>query len=150
VTIWNRICGSRLPVVSKVTDQRRKAFAARFKDSLGADLANWEAVCRAIVADNFLTGGGERGWCATFDWIIRPGKITNILESLSRPQARPANPRPTGQAAGGGAAQRHASVLHDNLDFLARVAGRKLPQRFTEADDQFAGPTIDGYIGYAN
>jgi hypothetical protein len=91
VEIWNRLCESRLPVVSTLNDKRRRDFAARFKDSLGADLANWEAVCRAILANDFLTGGGERGWHADFDWILKPGKITKILESQSRPRADAVN-----------------------------------------------------------
>jgi hypothetical protein len=142
VATWNRLCGSRLATVATISNQRRRVFAARFRDSLGGSLATWEIVCRVIVADEFMTGGGDRGWTADFDWVLRPGRITRVLESQS---AKRSPPRPVA----GGAMARQADALADNLTFLASVAAGEPNPRFKPAGDQFAGTTIDGDLTYA-
>jgi len=80
VEIWNRICGTRLAVVSKLTDQRRAAFNRRFGADFGSDLERWEDFCRAIVASDFLTGDNDRAWRADFDWALKPANMIKILE----------------------------------------------------------------------
>lgn len=90
VEIWNRICGTHLAAVSKLTDQRRAAFNRRFGEDFGSDLDRWADFCRDIVASSFLTGDNDRAWRADFDWAMKPANMIKILEGkFANRTARP-------------------------------------------------------------
>ena len=80
VAIWNEVCGPVLAQVRKLTPQRSQKFRKRLAEDLGGDLNQWRTYCEAVVASTFLTGGGDRGWKADFDWLIEPKHMTKILE----------------------------------------------------------------------
>lgn len=73
----------------KLTQNRRRA-AKRLAQS-GLDL---ETICAAFQradASAFLSGQGERGWKADFDWMIREDNLLKVLEGKydNAPQPEP-------------------------------------------------------------
>jgi hypothetical protein len=122
--IWNRVCSPALPAVSRVTTERRRKFAKCFSEELGHSLETWEAACRATVADDFCCGAGDRGWRATFDWLVRPGNCTRRLEAAQSPPTT--TPR----------RQRQDSIA---LAEAFRNGGRAKPDRRLDAYNALAG-----------
>jgi len=53
--------------VDQMSDQRMKKATLRLKQ---APIEYWRSVFEKINATPFLVGEGDRGWKATFDWII--------------------------------------------------------------------------------
>ncbi|HZP06182.1 MAG TPA: hypothetical protein VFB43_14870 [Terracidiphilus sp.] len=64
---WNRLADN-LPKVEKLTDSRRKKVLARMRQ--GISQAQFEAAVTACTQKPFLRGENERGWTATFDWLV--------------------------------------------------------------------------------
>lgn len=61
----------------KLTDKRRAAIRARLKDF------DARTICTAISRipeSDFLTGGGDRGWKADFDFVLQPSSLTKLIE----------------------------------------------------------------------
>jgi len=75
----------RLPQVVALSDERKRKCRTRISRALSegrleAYLENFrQAVARAQLSD-FLSGGGEKGWKASFDWFI--ANDTNVLKVL--------------------------------------------------------------------
>lgn len=67
VEAWNQLCKT-LPRVERFSDSRRKKVHARINQ--GVTLEQFERAVRACTEKPFLRGEGERGWMATFDWLI--------------------------------------------------------------------------------
>ncbi|MBP1638957.1 MAG: hypothetical protein H6Q17_540 [Bacteroidetes bacterium] len=63
-------------VMMPLSDKRRKLIAARIKERGKESFA--EALKKA-AASNFLRGDNQRGFTATFDWIIKPTNFEKIL-----------------------------------------------------------------------
>lgn len=75
--LYNTICTS-LPKCRTVTDKRKAAIRARWKDGFG--LADFEEAFKAAQESRFLKGQqGERAWRADFDFLISP-KMVKVLE----------------------------------------------------------------------
>lgn len=73
---WNDHCGS-LPKVKHVSQARMRHLLTRRKDEFWRD--NFETAVGKIAASSFCCG--EKGWVATFDWIIKqPDTVTKIME----------------------------------------------------------------------
>jgi len=78
MNLWNSTCTS-LPKVIQITEKRKRHIAQRLKeiDSLG----DWMEVFKKIENSEFLKGGGNTGWQATFDWIIKsPDNLIKVKE----------------------------------------------------------------------
>jgi len=79
--IWNRICGGKCPKITKATPSRVRTFHKFLHEQMGADMGQWEAYCRAISQNHFLTGNGrEDGWCADFEWVQDIDHFARIIE----------------------------------------------------------------------
>jgi hypothetical protein len=76
--IWNDE-SKNLPKVSKVEAGRLKHAQARWKDN--PDPEYWRGVVKHVVASPFLRGE-DGGWKANFDWLIKPGNATKVLEGV--------------------------------------------------------------------
>jgi len=76
--LYNEICVS-LPKQKTMTDARKKALQARWKEH--PDLSWWKGYFEHI-RDHcpFLTGGGQTGWVADFDFVIKEGRMASIRE----------------------------------------------------------------------
>lgn len=93
VQTWNVVCGGvGNSVVSKITDSRRATLRTRLREDFGNDLAQWRRYCQEISETDFLTGGGERGWRADFDWAVKPANLVKVREGKFA--ARPPRPLP--------------------------------------------------------
>lgn len=77
--LFNSICKSLTPV-SRLTDGRRKAIAARWKEL--KSLEAFKKLFEIAEASAFLTGNNDRGWQATFDWLIKPTNTIKVLEGV--------------------------------------------------------------------
>ena len=43
-------------------------------------LSDWPAIFARIVASRFCCGQNDRGWIASFDWILQPDTATKVME----------------------------------------------------------------------
>jgi hypothetical protein len=68
VTIWNSERGT-LPKVEKLTETRRRKINARIQSD-PEFLKTFTAAVQKAARTPFLCGAGDRGWKATFDWMI--------------------------------------------------------------------------------
>lgn len=76
---WNVMAEKHgLPQCRQMTDKRKVAFKARWKDpGWRRDYA--EAISK-VPASEFLLGNNGRGWKADIDWFLSPDSVTKILE----------------------------------------------------------------------
>ena len=83
-----------LPRIREMTDQRRKAIAARWGSSPERqNLEWWRQYYHAVAESGFLLGENERGWVASFDFLLREQKMVMVLEGRYQSRQRPRNPR---------------------------------------------------------
>jgi hypothetical protein len=77
--LWNSHCG-QLPKIRecKKGTTRHKQAEARWKEK--PDEHHWIQVIRRVSMSDFCLGNSDSGWRADFDWLIRPGTETKILE----------------------------------------------------------------------
>lgn len=77
---WNRIAAEcPCPPAVKLTPARQKAIKARLVEY---DCQTITAAIRTIPSSTFLTGGGERGWIADIDSVLRPENMTRLIEGF--------------------------------------------------------------------
>ncbi len=88
---YNDIC-TRLPAVTKLSDKRKKTVNARLREH-GFD--NIVRVFELANESDFLCGCGDRGFKATFDWLMKPDNFLKTLEGNYTNQ--PQNYPPTAQ-----------------------------------------------------
>ncbi len=75
---WNfAVSKAKIPMMSKWTDIRRKAVAARAREH--GEAAVLDAIERAAQSD-FLNGGNRKGFVASFDWVMRPTNFLKVIE----------------------------------------------------------------------
>ena len=86
VDAWNTILGDHLPKVQTLTEGRKEALKARLEE-LSSDTE--EAVgmlteaFEKVKQSTFLLGDNDRGWSATFDWVIQSAdKLAKIIEGV--------------------------------------------------------------------
>lgn len=76
--LWNDKRPDGLSAAEILSPERVRHAAARLKEQ--PDLAWWERVIDKMAHCPFLLGQNERGWRASFDFILSPGKAGKILE----------------------------------------------------------------------
>ena len=71
--------GAQIPRIRTIPrdSKRAKALFARLREYSKEDLA--EAVRKAAKSD-FLNGGGDKAFVASFDWIFAPKMFPRVLE----------------------------------------------------------------------
>lgn len=78
VQLYNEHCPS-LPKIRDITDKRKQAIQYIVKKY------SWEDIIQVFdntEASDFLKGNNDRGWKASFDFILRKDKFVNILEGM--------------------------------------------------------------------
>lgn len=70
-------CNSVLPKIKGATGKRVGYIKARIRE-FGLD-AVYEVIAKATASD-FLNGKNQRGWVASFDWIMLPTNFPKVLE----------------------------------------------------------------------
>lgn len=86
--IWNANCRS-LPKVEKLTNGRKIHLKARIKE--GLSLEKFKRAVIACTEKPHLRGENDRGWTATFDWLIE--NDTNLEKALNNPYGLKATPK---------------------------------------------------------
>lgn len=76
--LYHEICKS-YPKLKKVSDKRKKAIAARWKE-YGHDLDTFRELFEMAEASMFLKGKNPRNWTADFDWLMNSANMTKVLE----------------------------------------------------------------------
>lgn len=76
--LWNQKVGDRLPAVRGLSTERARKAKARLTSH--PDLAYWGEVIDKVLESPFCLGESERGWKASFDWLIRPNTHLKVME----------------------------------------------------------------------
>lgn len=78
--LWNNyVKDSPLPIAHRLTSTRIKHLNARIKEY--PTIREWREIFSRVLRSSFLTGNNDRGWKATFDWLIsNDDKIVRLLE----------------------------------------------------------------------
>lgn len=93
VDMYHEICTS-YPVLRKISANRKKAIAARWKE-YGHDLATFRELFEKAEASPFLKGRNDRNWAADFNWLMNSANMAKVLEGKytdNRQQAQPERP----------------------------------------------------------
>ena len=99
VGLYHQICTS-YPKLRKLTDGRKRAIAARWKE-YGQDLNTFRELFEKAEASPFLKGRNDRNWTADFNWLMNSGNMAKVLEGKytdnrqqapGRQQAQPERP----------------------------------------------------------
>lgn len=83
VNIWNEFKGDYLPKVQDVGTKRLKSLGLRWKEK--PDPNYWETVVKKISQSKFCRGENDRGWKATFDFLIQPDTHIKVMEGKYDP-----------------------------------------------------------------
>ncbi len=75
--IWNTHCGS-LSKAKGLNTTRKKQAEAKWKENPKEEY--WIEVVKRMAASNFCTGKNDRGWVASFDWLLRGDTPLKVLE----------------------------------------------------------------------
>lgn len=90
---WNAITIRPLPICRELTAKRHRRCAQMLTER---PLEEWHGVIARIQASDFCRGQNDRGWLATFDWLLQPDVPVKVLEGKydnRTTAARPAPPR---------------------------------------------------------
>ena len=77
VDLYNVICVD-LQKVRTITPKRKEAMGECW--AVYGRLGDYEGLFRATEASTFLLGDNNRGWCATFDWLMSVENMGKVLE----------------------------------------------------------------------
>lgn len=95
-SLWNAVTSAPIPRCKEVSEKRRKHMRARMAER---SFGEWQEVVRRIEASAFCRGFNERGWVASFDWLIgTPDVAVKVLEGKyedRRKQVRQGSYQPT-------------------------------------------------------
>ena len=141
VEIWNAgVQGSGLPA-ARPSPKRSRIIAARLRERGWID--DFKAAVAFVAKDEFYRGAGKRSWIATLDYLLQPGKATELAE---RSRATPVAPDPAAQprASPKPSAWVVASQLVDLRSQLADAKRRRATYAAGTGPGQ--GPTSHGYL----
>lgn len=106
--LWNEMTTAPLPKCRELTPKREKHALARLRDR---PLAEWRTIITRIEASAFCRGESDRGWVATFDWVIgSPDVAVKVLEGKYDRAGAQALAVPRHTPAAAAARQRYAGV----------------------------------------
>lgn len=75
--LFNQKC-PLLPKAEMLTPKRKAAIRSRWHENGG--ITGFEKVFEIVNRSQLLTGNNERGWRASFDWILNPSNWAKIIE----------------------------------------------------------------------
>lgn len=78
VEMYHEICKS-YPKLRNVSDNRKKAIAARWKE-YRQDLDTFRELFTRAEASAFLKGKNKRNWAADFNWLMNSENMSKVLE----------------------------------------------------------------------
>lgn len=116
--LWNQVADPALPRAQDLTDTRHKHATARLRERPALD--QWRGIVERINTSDFCRGQNDRGWVASFDWMLKPDTPVKVLEGKYDNRAGTGPPgaqlgiitAPAAQCAvcGGGALGRFANI----------------------------------------
>lgn len=74
--MYNDICVS-FPRLTKLSDARRKAIRARFRQY---SVEDFRKLFQMAEESSFLKGQNPRNWSASFDWLIKDANMAKVLD----------------------------------------------------------------------
>lgn len=77
VDVYHHTCLS-YPKVRALSDARKKTIKARFNN--GYTLEDFQEVFEKAEKSSFLKGKNNRGWSATFDWLLKDSNFAKVLD----------------------------------------------------------------------
>ena len=72
-----------IPQVAIVTSERKQAFE-RLIAQTGVSTESVKQAIKNAAASDFLNGKGQKGWVASFDWMMVPQNFQKVLENNYR------------------------------------------------------------------
>ena len=78
VDLYHEICKS-YPRLKKISDNRKKAISARWKE-YGHNFDTFRELFEIAEASPFLKGKNPRNWAADFDWLMNSANMAKVLE----------------------------------------------------------------------
>lgn len=78
IKLFNNTCIS-LPSVRNASAKRKQAIKARWIE-LKQDLTAFKELFEKVEQTEFLKGNNDRGWMATFDWLMKSDSMNKVLE----------------------------------------------------------------------
>ncbi len=91
MTLWNFHLGEKLGVVKKTNASRSKKSALRFGELTEPE---WVAVLKKIGDSDFCCGKNDRGWQASFDWLLQPETHLKVSEGKYDNRDQGSNAKP--------------------------------------------------------
>jgi len=79
LNLWNSNCDA-LPKALALSDKRKLLAGARIKEN--SDPNYWKDVIERIAASDFCVGKNDRGWMASFDFLLKPDTHIKVLEGM--------------------------------------------------------------------
>ena len=80
IPFWNRLMNGRgIPQIDKLRGKRLELLRARTMEYGSRIVMD---VLHKAAASSFLNGGGDQGWKASIDWILKPDNFMKIKEGL--------------------------------------------------------------------
>ena len=78
-----QMSGKTIPQVAIITPERRHAFE-RLMTQTGVNKDNVKQAIKNAAESDFLNGKGQKGWVASFDWMMVPQNFQKVLENNYR------------------------------------------------------------------
>ena len=75
--LYDSVCGS-YPRPVNLSEARKEELRARLSD--GYTVKDFRKLFEMAEASNFLKGENDRGWSATFDWLIVDANMAKVLD----------------------------------------------------------------------
>ena len=85
VDMFNETCVS-FPKVKSLSESRKKAIKARL-NTYSVD--DFKKCFENAESSDFLKGGNDRNWTATFDWLIKDANMAKVLEGNYENKPKP-------------------------------------------------------------
>lgn len=75
---WNEHCTNFSKVREPVSSARLKKIKSRLAEN--PETGDWLKALKKINASSFCTGHNDRGWKASFDWLLKNDTLEKVLE----------------------------------------------------------------------
>ena len=113
-SLWNDGTTAPIPKCRELSPKRTVAIRARLSERPWSE---WVEVVARIDASPFCRGQNDRGWVASFDWLIQTETAIKVLEGKYDDRAALVPVKPT--------SKRDAHMDAASAEVLAQVEGRK-------------------------
>lgn len=88
------------PEVRVLSKSRRASLKARMRDAGGIE--GWRTALDRARASPHLCGNNDRGWTASFDFLVAQSSFTKLMEGNYDPRKSSSDRRPLGSTSSGG------------------------------------------------